>query len=89
MRVDRGERLDEVGSRRAEPRLRARHVGLHDGVVGEPAQAARRLAGRQRDELEQHRARDAECHSGDPGRVEALHGAGRARGAVSGPRAWC
>src|SRR5216683_3406852 len=46
MRVDRGERLDEVGSRRAEPRLRARHVGLYDRVVGESGEAARRLAGR-------------------------------------------
>src|SRR6516165_3993007 len=40
MRIDRGERLDQIGVCRAEPRLRARHVGLHDRVVGKPGQAA-------------------------------------------------
>ena len=61
-------------------------IGLHDGVVGEPGQAARRLAGRQRHELGQHRARDAECHSGDTGRVEALHGKSIERAALAAQR---
>ena len=86
MRVDRGERLDQVGACRAEPRLRARHLGLHHRVVGEPAQVARRLAGRKLDELGQHRARDAESHGGDPARVEALHGNGIERAALAAQR---
>ena len=86
MRVDRGERLDQIGACRAEPRLRARHLGLHDRVVGEPGEPARRLAGRQRNELGQHRARDAERHGGDPARVEALHGKGIERAALAAQR---
>src|SRR5260370_10014335 len=45
LRIDRGDRLDEVRARRAEPRFRACHVGLHDGVVGEPGEAPRRPPG--------------------------------------------
>jgi hypothetical protein len=66
MRIDRGERLDQIGACRAEPSLCARHVGLHDRVVGEPGEAPRRLAGRQRDELGQHRARDANATAATP-----------------------
>jgi hypothetical protein len=42
--------------------------------------------GRQRDELGQHGARDAECHGGDPGRVEALHGKGIEADALAAQR---
>ena len=66
MRVDRGERLDQIGASRAEPSLRTRHIGLHDRVVGEPGQAPRRLAGRQRDEFGQHRARNANATAATP-----------------------
>ena len=54
-------------------------------IVCEP-EAPRRLVGRQRDELGQHGARDAECHGGDPGRVEALHGKGIEADALAAQR---
>ena len=86
MRVESDERLDQVGACRAEPRLRARHIGLHDSVFSEPGEPTRRLAGRQHDELGQHRARDPKRHSGDARRVEGLHGKGIKRAALAAQR---
>jgi len=75
-RIDRGERLDEIGARRAEPGLGAGHVRLGRGAIRQPPQRARRLAHRQLDELVEHRPSRAERDAGDADGIEALHGEG-------------